>query len=104
VQNQPAKQEKHHDSSPKDPLILFRSPLHHPNRITTHPQRISHTIQPTLCPLQNLPLFSEIRQHRSPPVQEIIQLGVRIGKEGVFAQRMRLTLRILRTTPEPEPL
>ena len=54
---QPTKQEEYYHAGPEYPLVLLRPPLHHPNRIPTNPQRISHTINPLLCPLQHLPLL-----------------------------------------------
>jgi hypothetical protein len=49
--HQPTEQEEDYDASPEYPLILLRPPLHHSNRIPTNPQRISHSINPLLCPL-----------------------------------------------------
>lgn len=104
MQHHPTKQKEHHYSSPKDPFILFCPALHHPDRVTTYPQRISHTIQSSLCPLENLPLFPQIRQHSTSTVQKLIELAVCIGEEGLFAQRMRLPVRIARASPKTESL
>jgi hypothetical protein len=91
MQQQPAESKENNHSRPKNPLILLRPPLNHTNRISTDPQRVRNTIQPLLRPLQDLPLLSQIPQDRLPPGQVLIQRRVRICKEGLLPQCMRLS-------------
>jgi len=44
VNNQPAEQEEDDDSTPKYPLVLFRSPFNHAYRIAADTQGICHSV------------------------------------------------------------
>jgi len=72
VQHSPTKQEENNNSTPENPLILPRAPLHHPNRIPAHTERIRNTIQSSLCPFQYFTLLAQISQHGPAPVQEVV--------------------------------
>lgn len=102
MQHGPAEQEENHHSTPENPLILTSPPFHHTNRISTHPQRIRHAIESALGTLQHLPLLTEVRQHGATPIEEIVELVVRVGKEGLFAQGVRFTSIIGRSRAEAE--
>ena len=88
VYYRPAEQEEHNHTSPKDPLILPRSPLHHANRISTDPQRARHVIQPPLRALQHVTLRAQVAQHRAPALEILIELRIRLRKERLLPQRM----------------
>lgn len=102
VQNPPAKQEKQQHPNPEYPLILLGPSFHHPDRIPAHPQRISSTIQPSLRPLEHLPLLSQVRQHRAPPVKKLVQLVAGVAQEGLFAQRVRFAVVVSRRCTEAQ--
>jgi hypothetical protein len=86
VQNRPAKQKENQHSTPENPLILARAPLDHANGIAAHAQRIGHAIQAALRALEDLALLAQIGEHSAPAVQEVIELVVRAGEEGLLAQ------------------
>lgn len=90
--NQPAKQEEHHYSRIEYPLVLLRPPLHHAYCIAAYTERISHCVQPPLRTLQDISLLSQITQHLSPSVKELVQLVGCMLEESVLAQHMTLTV------------
>jgi hypothetical protein len=60
VQHSPAKQEENNNSTPENPLILPRAPLHHTDRIPAHTERIRNTIQSSLGTFQYFTLLTQI--------------------------------------------
>jgi hypothetical protein len=90
MQHKPAKAKEYQHTRPENPLILFRPPLNHAYRVTTHTQRVRHTIQSLLRPLQNLPLLPQIPQHSLSSDQVFIKRLMRIRKEVLLSQRMCL--------------
>jgi hypothetical protein len=86
--DEPAKCKEDHNTSPKDPLVLLRSPLNHTYGISTDTQCICNAIQPSLCSLQHLPLLTQIAQDRPAPIQKFIELVRRVLEERVLAQHV----------------
>jgi hypothetical protein len=72
VQHSPTKQEENNNSTPENPLILPRAPLHHPDRIPAYAERVRNTIQSSLSTFQYLALLTQISEHRPAPVQEVV--------------------------------
>lgn len=85
MNHQPTKQKENNHPSPEYPFVLLRSPLHPPNRITTDPQRVANTVQPALRILENIALLSQILQHGATTIEKLVELGVCLRKEGLFA-------------------
>jgi hypothetical protein len=92
VYDEPAEQEEDDDPTPEYPLVLFRPPLHHPNGVSTDPQGIGNSIQSSLGTLQYLPLLSQIAQHRSAPIKELIELFRCLIEECVLSQHMTFAI------------
>lgn len=90
MQHRPAKHEKHDDPHPKNPLVLLRPPLNHPDRVPRNPQRVPHRIQPPLRRLQYLPLLPQVPQYRLPAREVLVQRRVRARKELLLPQGVRL--------------
>lgn len=94
MQHQPTEQEENHHASPKDPLILLRPPLNHPDRIATDPQRVANRVQLPLRILHDFSLLIQIPQHRLAPRNVIVERRVRAPKEILLPQRMLLAARV----------
>ena len=56
--DQPAECEENDCANPKDPFVLLRPPLNHPDRVAAYSQRVCHTVQLLLCSFQQLSLFA----------------------------------------------
>ena len=98
LQHKVDKHAKHQNSAPEDPLVLFRPPLHHPDRVSRNPHRSTDRIQLPLRPLQHLPLIAQIPQHSPAPLKVLIQSRVRRPKEILLPQRIILA-RLIRPQP-----
>lgn len=72
----------------------MRAPLHHSDGISANTQRVSNAVQPALGTLEDVALLSKICQNSAPTVQEIIELVVGIGEEGLFAKGVALPIVI----------
>lgn len=94
MQHQPTEQEENHHASPKDPLILLRPSLNHPDGIATDPQRVANAVQLPLGILHDLPLLVQIAQHRLASRNVIVQRRVRAPKEILFPKRMLLATSV----------
>lgn len=92
MQNRPAKQKEDQHSTPENPLILARAPLDHANGVTAHAQCIGNAIQAALRALKDLALLTQIGEHGAPAVQEVVELGVRAGEEGLLTQGVCLAV------------
>ena len=94
MQNKPAKQKEYDNTGPKDPFILLSPPLHLSNRIATDAQRIGNVVHAPLRALEHFPLLAQIRQDGPSAVEKLVDLRIRVGKEGLLAQRVFLSTKL----------
>lgn len=102
MQHGPAKQEEQDHTPPEHPLVLLRPSLYHPDRVPADPQCVRNAVQPTLRPLEYLALLAQIRKHRTPAVEELVQLIVCVGEERLLAQRVGFAVIVCRGSAEAE--
>jgi len=98
LQHEVDKDAKHQHSAPEDPLVLFRSPLHHPDSVARNPHSGTNGVQLPLRSLQHLPLIAQIPKHSPAPLKILIKSRVSRSKEILLPQRMVLT-RLIRPQP-----
>lgn len=57
VDDDKTKEEERDGPSPEDPFVLFGSPLHHADGVTTDPQGVGNAVEPFLSAFENLTLL-----------------------------------------------
>lgn len=89
------KEAKYHHTAPENPLILFRPPFHHSDRVSRNPHGRANRVQLPLRSLQHFPLISQVAKHCPSALQILVKRRVRRAKEALLSQRMVLPALII---------